>query len=156
MFSRDRVCRLVLAVSVAGVAGVMLAQNPLESHTQKAEEGAQSPPKGGSNTGGVFAPVYDSAKRPITVGGTVASGPVIFDDVAVKAGLAGWKHQMGTAEKKYILEVNGSGVALLDYDNDGWLDIYLVNGSTLPALEGKAAAPKAALFHNNHDEHLPT
>src|SRR5882757_9904610 len=125
MFSRDGVCR------------PMLAQNPLESHTQKAEEGAQSPPKGGSNTGGIFAPVYDSAKRPITVGGTVASGPVIFEDVAAKAGLAGWKHQMGTAEKKYILETIGSGVALIDYDNDGWLDIYLVNGSTLPALEGK-------------------
>src|SRR5882724_3104989 len=151
MFSRDRVCRLVLAVSVAGVAGPMLAQNPLESHTQKAEEGAQSPPKGGSNTGGIFAPVYDSAKRPITVGGTVASGPVIFEDVAAKAGLAGWKHQMGTAEKKYILETIGSGVALIDYDNDGWLDIYLVNGSTLPALKGKEQPPRAMLFHNNRD-----
>jgi len=33
---------------------------------------------------------------------------------------------MGTPEKKYILEADGSGVGLIDYDNDGWLDIYLV------------------------------
>ena len=54
-------------------------------------------------------------------------------------------------QKKFILETIGSGVALLDYDNDGWLDIYLVNGSTYDALAGKAAPPHAALFHNNHD-----
>jgi len=39
----------------------------------------------------------------------------------------------------------------LDYDNDGWLDIYLVNGSTYDALAGKTTPPHAALFHNNHD-----
>jgi len=53
--------------------------------------------------------------------------------------------------KDFIVETNGSGVALLDYDNDGWLDIYLVNGSTLDALAGKAPSPHSALFHNNHD-----
>ena len=58
---------------------------------------------------------------------------------------------MGTPEKKFIIEANGSGVCLLDYDNDGWLDIYLVNGSTYDAESGKATPPKAALFHNNHD-----
>jgi hypothetical protein len=54
-------------------------------------------------------------------------------------------------EKKLILETNGSGVGLIDYDNDGWLDIYLVNGSTFNALDGKEPSPHAALFHNNHD-----
>jgi hypothetical protein len=58
---------------------------------------------------------------------------------------------MGTPAKKFIVETNGSGVALLDYDNDGWLDIYLVNGSTFDALDGKEQPPHAALFHNNHD-----
>ena len=53
--------------------------------------------------------------------------------------------------KDYIVESLGGGVALLDYDNDGWLDIYLVNGMTYDAMNGKAAAPHAALFHNNHD-----
>jgi hypothetical protein len=38
-----------------------------------------------------------------------------------------------------------------DYDNDGWLDIYLPNGSTFPALKGEEPAPRAMLFHNHHD-----
>jgi hypothetical protein len=50
-----------------------------------------------------------------------------------------------------IIDTNGSGVGLIDYDNDGWLDIYLVNGSTYDALSGKTTPPHAALFHNNHD-----
>src|ERR1700684_3684021 len=109
------------------------------------------PQSGVSATRGEFAPVLDSEKRPITAGGFVKTGPVIFKDIAEKAGLTTWHHPMGTPQKNYILETTGSGVALLDYDNDGWLDIYLVNGSTFDALSGKTQAPQAALFHNNHD-----
>ncbi len=127
------------------------AQNPLEQRTQKGQEGAQSPAPGGSNTAGAHPPVLGADRRPITVSGTVASGPVPFVDITAKAGLAGWKHVSGEPEKRYILESIGSGVALLDYDNDGWLDIYLVNGATEAALAGKSPMPKAALFHNNHD-----
>jgi hypothetical protein len=105
----------------------------------------------GSATGGVFAPVLDAEKRPITAGGFVKTGPVVFQDISEKAGLTVWKHKMGTPEKPYILETVGSGVCLLDYDHDGWLDIFLVNGSTYEALDGKAEPPHAALFHNNHD-----
>lgn len=97
------------------------------------------------------APVYDEQKRPITAGGFVEKGPIIFKDVTKEAGLSGWVHKMGVPEKNFIVETNGSGVALLDYDNDGWLDIYLVNGSTFNALDGKEEPPHAALFHNNHD-----
>ncbi len=111
----------------------------------------QTPQGMGVTTGGTYAPVLDSEKRPITAGGFVKTGPVIFQDIAAKAGLTTWRHTMGTPEKKTILEAAGSGVALLDYDKDGWLDIYMVNGSTYEALAGKAAAPHAALFHNNHD-----
>jgi len=107
--------------------------------------------RSGSATAGVFAPVLDSEQRPITAGGFVKDGPVIFKDIAQQAGLATWRHKMGTLEKKYILETIGSGVGLLDYDNDGWLDIYMVNGSTYEALAGTADPPHAALFHNNHD-----
>jgi len=110
---------------------------------------AQRP--GGAATLGEFASVLDSERRPITAGGFVKEGPIIFKDISIKAGLTTWHHVMGTLEKNYIIEVNGFGVALLDYDHDGWLDIYLVNGSTFDALDGKAEPPHAALFHNNHD-----
>ncbi len=93
----------------------------------------------------------DAEHRPITAGGFVKSGPVIFLNGAKDAGLTTWHHTAGTAEKRFILEAKGAGVALLDYDNDGWLDIYLVNGSTYDALSGKTNPPHAALFHNNHD-----
>jgi len=106
---------------------------------------------GGSATAGSFAPVLDAQKRPITAGGFVKEGPKIFADVSKQSGLTSWRHVMGTPEKNFIIETNGSGVCLLDYDHDGWLDIYLVNGSTYDALAGKAPAPHAALFHNNHD-----
>lgn len=107
--------------------------------------------QGAVSTGAAHAAVLDSQKRPITAGGLVEQGPIIFQDVSEKAGLSRWRHVMGTPETTYILETVGSGVALLDYDNDGWLDIYLVNGSTYSAMAGKAPAPHAALFHNNHD-----
>jgi hypothetical protein len=94
---------------------------------------------------------FDSQHRPITAGGFVKDGPIIFEDVAGTAGLTSWQHKAGTPEKRLILEAKGPGVCLLDYDNDGWLDIYLVNGSTYEALAGKATPPHSALFRNNHD-----
>ena len=114
---------------------------------------SQSPPStgGGSSTAGAHAAIHDAENRPITAGGFVDSGPVVFEDISEKSGLTTWHHTMGTPEKHFIIEANGSGVGLLDYDNDGWLDIYLVNGSTFDAMTGKATPPHAALFHNNHD-----
>jgi hypothetical protein len=113
--------------------------------------GAQSPRSGGMANAGPHEAQFDSQHRPITAGGFVKSGPIIFQDVTAAAGLAGWHHKAGTSEKRLIVEAKGPGVCLLDYDNDGWLDIYLVNGSTYDALAGKATSPHAALFHNNHD-----
>ena len=105
----------------------------------------------GSSSDSPHQPQLDNHQRPITAGGFVSAGPIIFKDVSEKAGITHWKHTMGETEKHYILESNGSGVGLIDYDNDGWLDIYFVNGSTFKALDGKEEAPHAALFHNNHD-----
>jgi len=119
--------------------------------TQEPAQPAQGGMGGGIASAGVFAPVYDEHRRPITAGGFVDKGPVVFEDATKAAGLSGWRHEMGTPQKKYILETDGSGVGLIDYDNDGWLDIYLVNGSTYDALSGKRTPPHAALFHNNHD-----
>ncbi len=93
----------------------------------------------------------DAEHRPITEGGFVKSGPVVFEDDSEKAGLTKWTHKMGTPAKTYLVETKGSGIGLIDYDNDGWLDIYVVNGSTFDAQDGKETSPHAALFHNNHD-----
>ena len=124
----------------------------LQTYTGNAQgQTGQQSMGGGESTGGVHAAVHDAQNRPITAGGFVKEGPVIFIDDTHRAGLDTWTHTMGTPQKQYILETNGSGVALLDYDNDGWLDIYLVNGSTYDALTGKVTPPHAALFHNNHD-----
>jgi hypothetical protein len=94
---------------------------------------------------------FDAQHRPVTAGGFVKTGPVVFQNVAAQAGLTHWRNTTGTPAKHVIIEAKGSGVCLLDFDHDGWLDIYLVNGSTLDALSGKAAPPHAALFRNNHD-----
>ncbi len=96
-------------------------------------------------------PVFDAQHRPITAGGFVDGAPIVFEDVSHQAGIDKFHHRCGSAEKSTIVEVPGSGVALLDYDNDGWLDIYLLNGSTLDAHKGKEPPPKAMLLHNNHD-----
>ena len=78
---------LLASLSLGSTAAVSWAQNPLEQHTQKSEEGAQSPSTGGSNTAGAFPPVLGKDNQPITVSGTVASGPVPFEDITAKAGL---------------------------------------------------------------------
>jgi hypothetical protein len=128
-----------------------LQQEKAPIAAQKTPAATNGNQQGGVATGGIHAPVKDSASRPITAGGFVSGAPVVFVDETAKAGLTSFRHRSGTAEKKYILEVPGSGVALLDYDNDGWQDIYFVNGSTFETLKGKEKAPRAALFHNNHD-----
>ncbi|MGH9850534.1 MAG: CRTAC1 family protein [Blastocatellia bacterium] len=114
-----------------------------------AQQGEQS--QGGASTAGTFKPVKDALSRPITAGGFVANAPVYFTDVTARSGLQKFVHKSGVADKRYILESPSGGVALFDYDNDGWLDVYLVNGSTFAALNGQEKAPRAALFHNNRD-----
>ncbi len=54
-----------------------------------------------------------------------------FTDIAEKAGLTMSNVFGGKDTKKYIIETTGTGVAIFDYDNDGWPDIFLVNGTTL-------------------------
>ena len=105
----------------------------------------------GVATGAPHAAVKDALSRPITAGGFVDGAPVVFANVTKLAGLDKFQHRSGTPAKETILETMGSGVALLDYDNDGWLDIYLLNGSTVGAQKGQEPAPRAMLLHNNHD-----
>jgi hypothetical protein len=140
-------CAPALLLSQAAASGAAASGQPPAPPAQD----VQTPSSGGVNTGSPQPAQFDEQRRPITAGGFQKSGPAIFEDVSEKAGLTHWTHKMGSGEKKYIIETNGSGVCLLDYDNDGWLDIYVVNGSTFDALDGKETPPHAALFHNNHD-----
>jgi len=73
-----------------------------------------------------------------------------FVDEAKKAGLNAPNTFGGVDMKKYILETTGTGVAIFDYDNDGWPDIFLVNGTTLDPIAGQKP-PTNHLYHNNHD-----
>ena len=59
------------------------------------------------------------------------SGPIEFTDVTAEAGIR-FKHNSGAFGKKYLPETIGSGAAFLDYDNDGWQDILLVNSMDWP------------------------
>jgi hypothetical protein len=73
-----------------------------------------------------------------------------FVDVAREAGLNAKTIYGGEHKNKYLLETTGCGAAFYDYDNDGWLDIFLVNGTR---LEGFPAGqePTSHLFKNNRD-----
>ena len=76
------------------------------------------------------------------------SGPIEYADVTSQAGIR-FKHNSGAFGKKYLPETLGTGCAFLDYDNDGWQDIVLVNSSDWP--EHKTAKSLLALYHNNQD-----
>ena len=80
-----------------------------------------------------------------------AATGVTFKDVTEPSALGSFEHRAGSPEKPYLPETIGSGVALFDYNNDGWLDIYLVNALSEEAREGKAPPNSAALFRNNLD-----
>jgi enediyne biosynthesis protein E4 len=77
--------------------------------------------------------------------------PAWFVDVAANAGITVRNVNGGVTTKRYIVESTGSGVAIIDYDRDGWPDIFLVNGSELPSEKRSSDVPTSHLFHNNHD-----
>jgi enediyne biosynthesis protein E4 len=72
-----------------------------------------------------------------------------FTDIAPPAGIR-FQHTSGSPEKNYIFEAKGGGVCLLDYDNDGLLDIYFVNGSTLEDVQ-RGVSHASALYRANGD-----
>ena len=104
-------------------------EKPQASATDQASEPVPSP----SNT-----PV--EASRP--------SGPIRFTDVTAQAGIH-FRHNSGAFGKKYLPETIGSGVCAIDYDNDGWQDIFFVNSKNW-AGHGDTKS-YSALYHNNRD-----
>jgi enediyne biosynthesis protein E4 len=91
-----------------------------------------------------------AAQVKTAVASTPAS-PVQFIDVAERAGLNVPNVWGGAEHKRLIIETKGSGIAFFDYDNDGWLDIYVTNGSRLDAKWPAGTAPTTHLFKNNRD-----
>ena len=73
-----------------------------------------------------------------------------FTDVAKESGLTMLNVFGGTDTKKYIIETTGTGVAIFDYDNDGWPDIFIVNGTKLDGFPA-GKTPTNHLYRNNHD-----
>ena len=74
-----------------------------------------------------------------------------FVDVAREAGLKAPTIYGGEKKNKYLVETTGCGVAFFDYDNDGWLDIFLVNGTRFETTWPSGKAPTNRLYKNNRD-----
>ncbi|MBV9928490.1 MAG: CRTAC1 family protein [Acidobacteria bacterium] len=123
-----------------------LASGCKQDPTQNPSAAPQSPDAAGAAVAGATPGATPSP----TPGAALPrpSGPIEYVDVTAEAGLR-FKHNNGAAGKKYLPETLGAGAAFLDYDNDGWLDILLVNSTAWP--ENKGPATSSALYHNNGD-----
>jgi enediyne biosynthesis protein E4 len=125
---------------------LLLTPLALMAQTEPQKPEPQKQPMGGAVTG---PPVTYTSRR--TAGITDPKAPVVFEDVTGKTELSKFKHLSGGANKDYIFETPSSGVAIFDYDGDGRRDVYLLNGSTVAAMQGKEKAPRAALYRNLGD-----
>ena len=92
--------------------------------------------------------VIDSLAANPWSGGTDRA--VVFTEVPGAQSGIKWTHNNAMSPERYLPETVGAGCAFLDYDNDGWMDIYLVNSG--PSDFFSPSTPlKNALYHNNHD-----
>src|SRR5438045_2042745 len=79
---------------------------------------------------------------------TASAQQITFRDITAQAGIR-FTHNNGAFGKKYLPETIGPGCAFIDYDNDGWSDILLINGQNWPSHAGPES--RAKLYHNNHE-----
>lgn len=79
-----------------------------------------------------------------------SANPIRFEEIAAKSGLHFTTENSPTPNKNQV-ETMVAGVALFDYDGDGYLDIYLVNGAAIPSLNKESPRYWNRLYHNNHD-----
>ncbi len=108
--------------------------------TQDSTTNATAPEQAATQEAGSQATTIAEAPRP--------SGPIEFTDVTAQAGIR-FKHNSGAFGNKYLPETLGPGCAFLDYDNDGWQDILLINSTNWPEKKGGKTYP--ALYHNNQN-----
>jgi hypothetical protein len=80
----------------------------------------------------------------------VSANTQIFREIPSKESGITWTHQSGRSEHRYLPETTGAGVAIFDYNNDGWMDILLVNSGT-SSFYKPASRLYSSLYRNNHD-----
>ena len=122
---------------------ILLSACHQSSQTQS-QQSSEKPPASAANPASGPAPSTSNtvaeASRP--------SGPIRFTDVTAQAGIH-FRHNSGAFGKKYLPETMGSGVCAIDYDNDGWQDIFFVNSKNWPGHGDTKSY--SALYHNNQD-----
>ena len=77
---------------------------------------------------------------------TAAPRPVAFENIAATSGIT-FMHVNGASADKYLVETMGSGAVFFDYDNDGWIDVFLVDGGSIADSTVNARA-RHRLFRN--------
>lgn len=134
--------RFILPIAISAALFTSACQN------KSSNENAGATPDAGATTA---TPTPGASPSPSTTLPPLPAkfAEVTFTDVTSQAGIR-FKHNNGAYGKKYLPETNGSGCAFLDYDNDGWQDVLLVNSTSF------ADAPKKinsvmALYHNNQN-----
>jgi hypothetical protein len=121
--------------------------NPQASHTRRSREGRA---RTAGPRGSLVATIVVATLLLAVDVFPVAPLGFSFTNVAKEAGLTATTIFGGTETNKYLLETTGSGVAVLDYDDDGWLDVFVVNGTVLAGFAA-GAEPTSHLYHNEHD-----
>jgi len=131
-----RVALLLTASCATIVSGCKKSSPPTPAEVQEKSQPVQS------------ATPTPAAPTPAPAAATRPTGPVHFTDVTTPAGIH-FRHNSGAFGKKYLPETMGSGVCAIDYDNDGYQDLFFVNSTDWPDHKSQHSLP--ALYHNNHD-----
>lgn len=130
---------LLCAFLVAGCRERSKPNQPVDSHPEPTVPGKST----------VVSPVTTAApESPALSAGLRPTGPVRFVDGTAAAGIH-FVHNSGAFGKKYLPETMGSGVCVIDFDGDGFQDLFFVNSKDWP--EHKAGHSTPALYHNRGD-----
>ncbi|HSE98875.1 MAG TPA: VCBS repeat-containing protein, partial [Blastocatellia bacterium] len=125
--------RLRTVLSLVFLAAILSSGAAFEAIAVSSQQREQRPAQGRSYSSG------DPAKQPPPAPPQSPS-PVTFTDITAQCGV-GFKHSASTTSQKYLLETMGGGVALIDYDNDGRLDLFFTNGARLEDPMPRGAMP---------------